>query len=380
LKIVIVNSFFPPWRGGAETYVYNLARNLVRRGHNVVVYCGAEPIKPGTEVVDGIRIERLRILCKLYGTPVMPTLSARLMRESADVLHANFPSPLGALLTGVVSKWKSIPSVLTWHNDLPAVTRTAGAFVAIHNEIVLPVYMRYFDRVIATSKTYANTSPILQRFADRVALIPNGVDTARFNPRVSGEEIRKKLGLTGHNLLLFVGALTEWHRYKGLDVLLSAMQLLKNTNENVRLLVVGDGSLAPEYRHLADSLSVSDDVIFAGNVPEDDLPKCYACSDMLIQPSKDRSEGFGLTILEANATGKPVIGSDVGGIPSVIDQGKNGFLVPPNDPVALSEEIRSVLHSESVLSRMGRNGRVIAEKHDWSIIAERTEQLYEGLI
>ena len=115
----MVNSYFPPWRGGAESCVYNLAKNLSRRGHEVVVYCGAEPLAPGTRLIEGVRVERLGILCKVYGTPVMPSLTARLLRESADIMHANFPSPLGAFQTGVVSKLKSTPTVLTWHNDLP---------------------------------------------------------------------------------------------------------------------------------------------------------------------------------------------------------------------------------------------------------------------
>ena len=179
--------------------------------------------------------------------------------------------------------------------------------------------------------------------------------------------------------MLFVGALTPWHRYKGLDVLLRAMQLLRKARDNVRLVVVGDGSLASEYRNLARALLVSDSVIFAGNVPDYDLPKYYACSDVLIQPSKDRSEGFGLTILEANASGKPVIASNVGGIPSVIEDGRNGSLVPPNNPGALSRKIEALLQSNDLLARMGRNGRSIAESLDWSIIAQRTERLYEAL-
>jgi glycosyltransferase involved in cell wall biosynthesis len=211
-----------------------------------------------------------------------------------------------------------------------------------------------------------------------VVVIPNGVDAVRFNPSVSGEELGQGLGLAGHRVLLFVGALTRWHRYKGLDVLLSAVSLLNRAGEDVRLLVVGDGCLAPEYRSLANSLRISKEVIFAGNVSDDDLPKYYACADILIVPSKDRSEGFGLTILEANATGKPAIGSNVGGIPSVIEDGKNGKLVPPNDATALSETIREVLSSDALLDRLGRNARSIAEKHDWSIVAEQTERVYES--
>jgi len=345
----------------------------------VVVYCGDAPSPPGTEIVDGVRVERLKIVRRFYGTPVMPSLLGRLSTEGADVLHANFPSPYIAFVTGLASGLTRTASVLTWHNDLPKVTTTAGLLVELHDRILLPAYAPSFRRIIATTKEYASTSRNLQRFRDKVVVIPNGVDTTRFNPHVNGYGIRDKFGFWKHRVLLFVGALTKWHRYKGLDVLLSATSLLKNTDKNVRLLVVGDGSLTLEYRALAKLLGISDQVIFAGNVPDDVLPKYYACADILIVPSKDRSEGFGLTILEANATGKPVIGSNVGGIPSVIEDGKNGRLVPPNSPSILAENIRQVLSSEDLIAKLGSAGRLIAEKHDWSIVTERTEKLYESV-
>jgi len=344
----------------------------------VVVFCGDEPLTSSTQMVEGVTVERLDILTRVYGTPVMPALLAKLATEPADILHANFPSPYLACLTAVASKLKTTQSVLTWHNDLPPVTRAAGLIAEVHDRIALPIYLHRFNRIIATSKPYANTSRNLRRFSERVVVIPNGVDTARFNPNVSGEELRQRFGLVGHRVLLFVAALTQWHRYKGLDVLLSAMSRLKKLGEDVRLLVVGDGILAPEYRSLANSLRISEEVTFAGDVSDDDLPEYYACADVLIVPSKDRSEGFGLTILEANATGKPAIGSNVGGIPSVIVDGKNGKLVPPNDPTALSSTISGLLSSDVLLDRLGRNARSIAEKHDWSIVAEQTERVYES--
>jgi glycosyltransferase involved in cell wall biosynthesis len=379
MKIVIVNSFFPPWRGGAESYTFNLGANLRRRGHEIVVFCGNEPLTPGFQVVEGIRIERLEILGRLYGTPIMPSLPGRLSRERADVLHANFPSPYIAFLTAVTAKWNTTPSILTWHNDLPSVTTIASLLAEAHDKLLLPVYLPRYDRIIATTEQYAATSRNLRRVREKVVIIPNGVDTVRFNPNVSGDEIKEKFRLRGRSVLLFVGALSQWHRYKGLDVLLSAMARLRKVNENVRLLVVGDGSLSNEYRALAKSLGASEEVIFAGDVSDDALPEYYACADILVVPSKDRSEGFGLTILEANASGKPVIGSNVGGIPGVIEDGENGRLVPANEPVMLAEAVGHLLSSDELRAKMGRAGRLLAEKHDWSIVAERTEELYESV-
>jgi glycosyltransferase involved in cell wall biosynthesis len=226
---------------------------------------------------------------------------------------------------------------------------------------------------------YAHTSRNLERIKAKVTVIPNGVDTHRFNPKVSGGDITANLGLERCKVVLFVGALTKWHRYKGLDILLRAFSLIDDSR--FRLLVVGDGILALEYRQLASALFITDRVIFAGDVPDSELPKYYACSDILVLPSKDRSEGFGLTLLEANASGKPVIGTSVGGILSVIQDGFNGALVPPNDPETLACKLKELLCGpDRRLIEMGMNGRMFAENLDWSVVAERTEKLYASVL
>jgi len=377
MRVIIVNSFFPPWRGGAETCVYNLSKHLKKRGHEVTVICSSPPFEPGTQFVDGVKVERLRTCGKLYGTPIMPELFQKLMGEQADIIHANFPSPYIAYLASTVSRVRGVPAVLTWHNDLPPVTWMARILVTVHDRLVLPLYLPQFSSIIATSKLYAETSHILEAHKDRVVVIPNGIDTQRFNPDVPGEEIRHRLGVDRGKIVLFVGALTQWHRYKGLDVLIQAMALMRDQVPETRLVIVGAGQLETEYKQLVSQHGLTSWVIFAGNVPDDELPKYYASSNILALPSKDRSEGFGLTILEANATGKPAIGTTVGGIPSVIRDGYNGLLVPPNDPGALAEAIQKALSDDGLLKQMGKNGRVFAEQHDWSIVAEQTENVYK---
>ena len=376
-----MNSFFPPWRGGAETYVYNLAKNLRSRGHEITVVCGDQPLETGTrEIGNGLTVKRLHISRKIYGTPIMPYLFLKLLSEPADIIHSNFPGPYIAFTTAFVSKLRRVPAVLTWHNDLPPVSRTAGILVTLHDHLILPVYLKWFRKIIATSDVYANTSRNLERVQRQVEVIRNGVDINRFNPKVSGERIREKFKLDGCKVILFVGALTEWHRYKGLDVLLEALSLL-NDISHVRLLVVGDGMLKSHYQQMASTLSISNRVIFAGDTSDSDLPEYYASSDVLVLPSKDRSEGFGLTLLEANATGKPVIGSNVGGIPSVIRDGYNGLLVPPNDPRALASKLSELLvRDDHRLIEIGKNGRELAETLDWSLIAISTEKLYESVL
>jgi glycosyltransferase involved in cell wall biosynthesis len=323
---------------------------------------------------DGrVEVRRMRSPLMLYRTP-LPVLSPDFAVLDYDVIHANFPNPYLAAMSGLLAHSKGIPGVLTWHNDLPAVTRGANLLVRLHDTFS-PSYIRFYQRIIATTEAYARNSPVLRRYQDKVRVIPNGVDTVRFNPRVNGENTRRKFGLEGCVVGLFVGALTGWHTYKGLDVLIRAFGLAAREHPELKLLVVGEGELKRNYQSLAQSLGLSEAVIFAGLVAEDDLPEYYAASDFTVLPSKDSSEGYGLALLEAMAAGRAVIGSRVGGVVDVIQDGTNGLLVEPNSPELLTRAMQLMCPEEPRLT-MGRAGRRIAEKQDWHQVVESLEKVY----
>jgi len=376
MKIGIVNSFFPPWRGGAETYAYNLARALSVLGHEVTVLCAGAPLPPGIRHEGRVTVRRRRLIGRVYGTPIMPCLVRDLFDVDVDIFHANFPSPYIASTVAFTSRNRGTPAVLTWHNDLPPVTTLARVIIRTHDTVLLPRYIRAYRRVIATSAIYAKHSRILLALGELVTVIPNGVDCDRFHPQVRSARLRAELGLEDKFAIIFVGALTKWHRYKGLDVLLAALKIALHKREDLRLIVVGDGTLREQYQSLATQLGISANVLFLGNVPDDTLPEHYSASDAAVLPSKDQSEGFGLTILEANATGKPVVASNVGGVPSILRQGYNGLLVPPNDASKLAEALLSLSKNREAAAAMGRNGRKLAEEHDWKRTAALTTQVY----
>ena len=238
--------------------------------------------------------------------------------------------------------------------------------------------MKYYDTIITTSNTYQKKSKILQKFKSRTKTILNGVDCKRFNPDVYAEDIKIDLKTKDSKIILFVAALTKWHRYKGLDILIDSFKLIREMD--IKLLIVGGGDLKSEYEVHAKDLNVEDKVLFIGEVSDEFLPKYYAVADILVLPSKDRSEGFGLTILEANASGKPAIGSNIGGIPSILTDNDNGILVPPNNPTLLAKAIKKLCNDDKLRERMGARGRQIALMHDWSKVAIETEKIYLELL
>jgi len=320
----------------------------------------------------------MRAPLRLYGTPVAVS-PFNLFFEDYDVIHCNFPSPYLSALFSWFSRTRGVPAVLTWHNDLPHVTSAAGLLVRAH-DLFSPAYLQYYERIIATTSIYAATSDTLRRFSRKVRVVPNGVDTSRFQPNIDGMEIRLKYGLQGKTLVLFVGALTQWHAYKGVGHLIAAFKTASFRNPKLRLLIVGRGSLLPVFQRQAVDLALQEKVIFAGQVSDELLPRYYASCDFAVLPSKDRSEGFGLVLLEAMASGKPVIGSRVGGIIDVVSEGETGILTDPNESASLADAIVNLSEDIELRRKMGLKAREYAERHDWSENVRLVEGIYREAI
>ena len=375
----MVSSFYPPYRGGGETYVSSLSQRLVKRGHTVTVYSAQTPCSAGETSDMGVRVIRMQTHGSFYGTP-LSFFPPDFLSEKFDIIHCNFPNPYFSLVSAAVSRLRGIPSVLTWHNDVPEVTPVASVLVHLH-DVLSTVYLAAYDKIIATTNVYAKTSPTLKRFSRKVEVISNGVDTLRFKPGNNGTSIRSRLKIDeGTVLVAFVGALTPWHTYKGLDIAISAMQKIVRSKRDVKLMIVGGGGLLGFYRERAATLGVSSNVLFVGTVSDATLPEYYAACDLLVLPSKDRSEGFGLVLLEAMATAKPVIASKTGGISEIVREDETGMLVEPNDVEGLADAILRLAGDSDIRRTLGLAGRRFAELHDWNLITERTDRLYREVV
>lgn len=378
MKVCLMSSYYPPYVGGIERYTSNLAAGLVKRGHNVTVYCSSRPLGPGETIVDGVRVVRFQTPLLFYGAP-LGLVPPGLIRENFDVMHCSFPSPYFASISALVSATRKIPAVLTWHNDLPVVRPIASPLVRLHDALS-PTYLDVYRYLIATTSEYARNSMTLHRYSRKVRVVLNGVDTGRFRPGLDGNFVAEKYGLKGSKIVLFVGALTRWHSYKGVDLLLEAFALVSRRSSSLRLIVVGGGEMLGAYKSMARDLNVIEKVQFIGQVDDDVLPLFYAACDVAVLPSRDSSEGFGLVLLEAMASGKAVIGTSVGGIPELVQNGRNGILVEPNNPEALGEAILDLCADDEKRSTMGRSGREFALSHSWEDVAGRVESIYKDSI
>jgi len=211
--------------------------------------------------------------------------------------------------------------------------------------------------------------------AVRVELLPNAVNGNRFSG--SGpDDVRERFGLPAAGpLVLSVGHLK---RRKGFDVLVQALGIVRAEFADTHLAVVGPGNASLLRQQTAD-LGIGDAVRFLGEVDERDLVSLYhACDLFALLPRVDGGhfEGFGLVFLEANACGKPVVGTRSGGVPDAIVDGETGYLVDEDDAAGAAEAMLRLLRDPAHAARLGARGRQWAAEHSWSVYADRLVALY----
>jgi glycosyltransferase involved in cell wall biosynthesis len=253
-----------------------------------------------------------------------------------------------------------------------------------HNLFILPRIIKMADRVIVTSLDYAQNSNLalfVKKNPAKFIEVPNGVQTRVFSPGPKPAELIQRHGIDlADKIILFVGGLDQAHYFKGVEYLIEACGQLRSADYAFKLLIVGSGELQKDYLDLAVQLKLNFNVIFAGYVPNNDLPKYYNLADVVVLPSVDKSEAFGLTLVEGLACAKPVVASDLIGVRSVVTDGVDGYLAQPKSANDLATKINLILSNEMLAADFGKSGRrKVLLKYDWRVIGRSLDELYKKL-
>jgi phosphatidylinositol alpha-mannosyltransferase len=222
------------------------------------------------------------------------------------------------------------------------------------------------DGRIAVSKPARDF--INRHFPSSYDIIPNGIDLDHFSPRLAPLPHL----LDGKINILFVGRL---EKRKGLEYLLKAYRLIKPDCPNCRLVIVGPGTRLRGKFEKEVAKSGLADVLFMGNVDYQELPRYYKTADIFCAPATGH-ESFGIVLLEAMATGKPVVASNIAGYASVIADGVEGLMVPPKQEVPLAQAIARLMKNESLRLQMGMSGQSKASGYGWDIVSRRVMDYY----
>ena len=275
-------------------------------------------------------------------------------------------------------EWR-VPHILTFHTlSLIKMQSRAGESEPATRQQVEQELMASADHIVAFSPHERDAMVRLyQADATRIGLIPCGVDLSLFRP-LDQQEVREKLGLNGEKVLLYVGRIEP---LKGLELLLHTAAQLQ-TFEQIRVLVVGGGAGRDQeidrLREMAKSLNVDEVFDFIGRVDQQDLPLYYNAADVCVVPSF--YESFGLAALESMACGTPVVATRAGGLSTIIQHGRTGYLKAWRCPEAFASSLEMIISSRNLQHSMGLAARRRAEGLSWDNVAGQIAGVYDSLI
>ena len=295
-----------------------------------------------------------------------------------DIVHFNIlPAWFTPMWTFVrLNKSVHCRKVLNIHGFIPLEHQFDSARQSTFDNIgfahAQKVY-QFVDKIVVNSRYMLNKIANYYKIDPvKIVVIPNGVTLERFSSR------NGSFRLAGFPSILYLGSLYEG---KGVDILIRALVGIKSEYPEVKLHIVGSGSPALSRARYLKTLSVQEgmegDVVFWGQADYSSIPKFYKGADVCVFPS--RIEAFGIAILEAMASGKPVVASNTGGIPEIISDGESGILVKPDDPDALAESILTLLRNDTLRNRLSGNALKTAANYSWGKIAEKYISLYKHL-
>jgi glycosyltransferase involved in cell wall biosynthesis len=340
-RVLHIGKYLPPVPGGMESYLGDLLRLSAGRGivAGALVHQKPTYATPNPKDFGGAYVAAVKTLGQWLYVPLAPTFGRGLKRAIRDfqpnVLHIHLPN-MAAFVALFAAEARRLPWVIHWHADV------APEALPAWGRVVLPVYrllekmlLRKARWIIATSQPYLESSSSLQPFREKTAVLPLFIDPSRLTAGMTPAAITLELESPRNPLrILAVGRLTY---YKGFDVLLRA---LVGTDEGVTLTLVGEGDQAARLKALSASLGLNERVRFLGAATQAELIAEYADTDLFCLPSIDRSEAFGLVLLEASMFGAAIIASNVhgSGLPWLATQ-LGGTITPAGNSVVLAEAI-----------------------------------------
>ena len=361
----VYKDFYPPVYGGIEQHLNLLCRTLRPFCDVRVLVSASGSSRTRREVVDGIPVMRAGEWLRVASAPICPSWPLLLRRLRADIFHFHFPNP-----TGDVSYWLSGARgkiVVTYHSDI------------VRQSTILPLYrpflwrlLRKADAILPTSPPYIESSEYLRPFREKCEVVPLGVDLHRFERR---EAIEQRAGEWRAEwkspMVLFVGRLRY---YKGVEILMQAARRIR-----ARIAIAGDGPFESLLRAIHRELDLGDRVVFLGPQSEFELLSLYRAARVCVLPSTQRSEALGLAMIEAMASGAPVVSTELGTGTSWVNQHDvTGRVVPPGDPEALADAINAIVTDDALAARYGAAARARAEaEFSHQVMARRVLRVYE---
>ncbi|MCW4016154.1 MAG: glycosyltransferase family 4 protein [Candidatus Bathyarchaeota archaeon] len=386
LKLAIFNTQPPHlYFGGVERRILETTKRLSNE-FDITIYSGTKKGFNKTIALNGttfVPCHSTDMLYPLDNLVFNRTLSKMANSITADIYEAHTVSGYKLLKT-LKKKGINKPFIQTIHGVLADEYIQSSKSVSPSLRLKFSnLFMRHLGTLEKQAARDANLIVTVSRYSaekivqlytvpeKKIRIVPNGVDLQKFKPKKDCESIKDKIGVKGSNVVLFVGNLIP---RKGLHFLIEAAKRVIKENKETKFVIVGDGPLKNNLVSYSKQQGVLDKFVFLDNISDDLLPDLYVCADVFASPSVQ--EGQGISLLEAQATAKPVVAFNVTAIKEVVKNKETGLLVEP-DSYELSNAILSLLSNKSLREKMGHSGReFISKNFSWDICAQKMSQVY----
>ena len=350
MKVVHFGKYYPPEWGGIETVTRALADSAAEAAFDVTVVCFTKKAmadRPGA-VTGSARIVRCLAAWHLSSQPLSwrYAWAAWQAGRRADVVHLHVPNMVAALI-GVLLPRRGARLLVHWHSDVIGKGWMGRLFRPLESALLSRA-----DVVVCTSQPYAQASPLLSKVAHKLRVVPIGIaEPAPPSPHALPAWLSDKI--RGRQVIMSVGRLVP---YKGFEVLVRAARALP---AGAVAVIVGEGPGRAGLAQLIAALGLEDRVILAGHLPHDALMGLYRQATLFCLPSVERSEAFGVVLVEAMAHGLPVVATSIAGsgVPWVNAHQVSGLNVPPEQPHALAEACALLLDDEGLRQRLAQGAR-----------------------
>jgi phosphatidylinositol alpha-1,6-mannosyltransferase len=376
MNILIISADFPPWDGGIAQVGYEYARALSAGGHNVTVLAPVYGDDAQWDRRQSFEVLRYRShkAFVVHFWLLRIKLTVLLQRSAFDwILCMRWN--LDGIALG--AKTRNQPVVFQWYHGSELFDRH------LSNTAWAGKLSDLMGRTAANIAVSNYTAGLLAHYypdCPRVHTIHLGIDSRRFEPPISVDQAKAALGLNGKRVILSLARLVK---RKGQDTVIKSLVHLNNLQDIV-YVIAGKGSYENSLVELVNRLGLEEHVRFVGFVPEEQKVEYYQACDIYVMPSRSDEnsrdvEGFGLTYLEANACGKPVIGGRQGGCQEAIADGISGLLVDPDNDLELAAALKRLLQDQTYYSQLSQQGLERARKEfSWKKSCDRLIALYES--
>jgi len=371
MRILQISAFPPENPGGSEQYAYLVSKTLAKLGHEVHLltsrFLNAREGKVKTK--HGLIIKRVLSLGSLFNINPITFIMHELIREVnwADVVHVHGGFFFTTFQTVLIRVFKKIPLIIHIHEslDYSNISSLTTEFKKyLWDPTIQAWILNNSDVIVSVSKK--NIKIIKSRFRiyeKPICWIPNAIDTKAFQPKA--HKIFR--GIIG-----FVGRLVYW---KGIEAFLSSAKMVLQKNPKAKFIIIGGG---PLLRTLQEVYKNEERIRFTGYIPPQFISYALGSIDILVLPSY--LENIPTILLQAMAKGIPVIASKVGGIPEVVIEGLNGFLINPKKIEEIADRILFLLNNPEEARRMGENGRIFVQNnYDIDIVIKRIIEIYKNI-